>query len=66
MHVNIFCHLITLSKLLILVLLVTNCANAKWCKNRKMTEKPWYMGTHLRVLSKGYLINANMRRFRFF
>ena len=29
-------------------------------------DKPWYMGTHLRVLSKGYQMNTNMTGFRWF
>ena len=33
-----------------------------------MTErlKPWHTGTHLRVLSKSYPMNANMTGFRWF
>ena len=48
------------------MLLVANFANTKWCKNAVKLLKPWYMGTHLRVLSESYLMNTNMTGFRWF
>ena len=43
------------------MLLVANLAKTKRCKKTwKMTQKPWHMGTHLRVLSESYLMNTNM------
>ena len=52
---------------LTLVLLIANLANTNDEKNtkndRKMTET-LHMGTHLRVLSEGYPMNASMTGFR--
>ena len=33
--------------------------NEKWLK-------PWHMGTHLRILGESYLMNTNVKRFRWF
>ena len=51
---------------LTLILLVSNLANTKWCKNPEKLLKPWEMGTHLRVLSQNYPMNINMTGFRCF
>ena len=48
---------------LTLMLLVSNLTNMKRCKT---PEKPWHMGTHLRVLIKGNPLNTNMTGFRWF
>ena len=54
-------------RLSFLMLLVANLADTKWCKKTwKMTETRALMGAHLRVLSESYLMNANMRGFRYF
>ena len=45
----------------ILMLVVANLVNTKWCKKPEKYLKPWHMGTHLRVL-----MNTNMTRFRWF
>ena len=50
--------------LLTLMLLVADLVNTKLCKNLEKRLKPWNMGAHLRVLSKGYLMNTNMKGFR--
>ena len=42
-----------------LMLLVDHLTNTKWCKKPEKWLKPWYMGTHLRVLSESYLMNTN-------
>ena len=41
-----------------------NLANTKLSKKPKKWLTPWYMGTHLRVLSEIYPMNTNMKRFR--
>ena len=48
------------------MLLVTNLANTKWCRKPKKWQKPWHMGTYLRVLWKSYPMNTNMAGFRWF
>ena len=45
------------------MLLVTNLTNTK-CKEPEKWLKPWYMGTHRRVLSKSSPMNTNMTGFR--
>ena len=47
------------------MLLDSNLADSKLCKNLIKLLKPWHMGTHLRVLPKGFPTNTNMIRFRF-
>ena len=49
-----------------LMLLVANLTIRKWCKNMKEWLKPWHMGTHLRVLSKSFLMNTNLTGLRWF
>ena len=51
---------------LTIMLLAANFANTKSCKRTEKCLKPWQMGTHLRVLSESYLMNANMAGFRWF
>ena len=50
--------------LLTLMLLVANLVNTKLCKKLEKSLKPWYMGTHLRVLSERFPMNTNMAGFR--
>ena len=45
------------------MLLVTNLANTKLCIKPDKCLKPWQMGTHLKVLSEGYLMNTNKTGF---
>ena len=49
-----------------LMLLVANLANTKCCKILEKWLKPWYMGTHLRVLGNSYPMNTNLTGFRWF
>ena len=50
---------------LTLILPVANVANTKWCKkNTPKYLKPWHVGTQVWVFSKIYLMNTNMRGFR--
>ena len=49
---------------LILMLLMANLFNAKWCIKAEKRLKPWHMGTHLRVLSRSSPMNINMTGFR--
>ena len=51
---------------LILMLVVADLANTKWCQNSEKWSKSRHMGTHLRVLSKSYPMNSNMAGFRWF
>ena len=51
---------------LTLMLLTANLPNSKWRKKPKKQLKPWYMGTHLRVLSESYPMNTNMTGFGWF
>ena len=45
------------------MLLVANLANTNDAKNLKIIETlGWHMGTHLRVLSESYLMDANMTK----
>ena len=37
--------------------------NKMWKKAEKW-QKPWHMGTHMRVLSQSYLMNINMAGIR--
>ena len=46
-------------KLLTLMLLVANLANAKLCKKYEKWLKAWHMGTHLRELSKSFPMSTN-------
>ena len=48
---------------LTLMLLMAILANTKWCKKPEKWPKPWHIGTHLRVLSKRYLMNIDMTGF---
>ena len=49
------------------MLLVANLANTNDAKNLKIIETlGWHMGTHLRVLSESYLMDANMTGFKYF
>ena len=48
------------------MLLAANLANTKWWKNPEEWLKLWRIGTHLRVLSRSYLMNTNMIGFRWF
>ena len=43
---------------------VANFANTKLCKILENGLKPWHKDTHLRVLSGSYLMNTNMKGFR--
>ena len=45
---------------LILMLLVANFANTKWCKKAEKWLQPWHMGTDLRVLSERYLMGTKI------
>ena len=45
---------------LTIMLVVANLANTNWCKQPEKWLKPCHLGTHLRVLGEGYLMNTNM------
>ena len=45
-------------------LLMADLTTAKWCKTPEKWPKPWHMGTRPRVLSKSFLMDTNMTRFR--
>ena len=62
--VNIFVEIYNLS--LILMLLVANLANTKWCEKYEKWPKPWHMGTHLRVLDESFSMNINMTGIQWF
>ena len=51
---------------LTLMLLVANFAFTKWHKKPEKWSKPWQMCTHLKILSKSFLMNTNIPRFRWF
>ena len=51
---------------LILMLLVANLANTKWCKKPENLLKPLHMSTHLRALSESFPLNTNMTRIKWF
>ena len=51
---------------LTLMLVVSSLAYTKWCKNPEKWLKPCQMGTHLRELNQGYLMNTNIAGFRWF
>ena len=51
---------------LTLMLLVAGFTITKWSKKNLKWPKPWYIGTHLRVLSESYPMNTNMTWFRWF
>ena len=53
-------------KLLTLMLLVATLVFTNVCENPEKWLKPWHMGTHLRVLSKGFPMNTNLTGFRWF
>ena len=65
MKVKIFNYMLVIDILTLMVLLA-NLANTKCCKKSEKRPKPCHMGTHLRVLSKSYLMNTNMAVFRWF
>ena len=48
------------------MLVVASLANTKLCKEAEYWLKPWQMGTHLRELGKGYLMNIKMTLLRWF
>ena len=45
------------------MLMVANLEDTKWCKKPEKWLKPWHMGTHMRVLSEGFLMNTNLTGF---
>ena len=51
---------------LTLMLLLAHFSYTKWCKKPEKLLKPWHMGIHLKVLSKGYPMNTNMTGFSWF
>ena len=51
---------------LTLMLLVAIFVITKWHKNAEKWLKPWHMWSHLRVLSKSYLLNKNIIGFKWF
>ena len=44
--------------------MVANLANTKLYQKPENWQKPWHMGSHLGVLSKGFPMNTNMTEFR--
>ena len=49
-----------------LMLLVTNLANTKRCKETGEGLNTWHMGTYLKLLSESYPLNTNKAGFRWF
>ena len=55
--------MLTVCRMLTLMLLVANLVITKMIQKPEKLLKPWYMGTHLRVLGKSYPINTNITGF---